>query len=246
VSGPLDFDPPEAGDRPPARPAPVRPTGPPPPARPPGASRYGWFLGVVAVLALAYVSLNTLRSRHLDVSGPPPGSVAPPFAVPLALSTLDGDANVARRAGSGSAGRRPACSVRGPRILNLCQLGERGPVVLAFFATRGASCTGPLDAMERLRGRYPGVGFAAVSVRGDRDGLRALIRRHGWRFPVGWDRDGALVNVYGVAVCPEVLLAYPGRVVRETALGKGVTAQLDRRVRALVAGSRRRGWRPPA
>jgi hypothetical protein len=199
-------------------------------------------MGVVVVLILAYISVNTLRSRHIDVGGLHRGSKAPPFAVPLALSDLDGDANVATRPGSGAAGRRPACAVRGPRVLNLCELAERGPVVLAFLATRGARCTGPLDAMERLRPRFPGVQFAAVAVRGDRGGLRGLIRRHGWTFPVGWDRDGALVNLYGVAVCPELVLLYPGRVVRETAIGSAVTGDLERRLGALVAGARRRGW----
>lgn len=251
MSGPLDFDPPESGKEE-AVPRSAEPSAterapaPPPPARPPGASRYGWLVGVLVVMILAYISVNTLRSNHLEQTGPEPGSIAAPFAVPLALSDLDGDANVARQANSGGAGNRPACDVRGPDVLNLCELGERGPIVLAFLATRGAKCTGPLDAMERLRPRYPGVQFAAISIRGDRGDLRDLIRSHHWRFPVGYDRDGALVNIYGVSVCPEVLFAYPGRVVRETVIGEGVTAELDRHVRALVAGAKRRGWTPPA
>lgn len=239
MSGPLDFDPPTAREEP-LPPPPVRPTGPPPPARPPGASRYGWFVGVVVVLILAYILLNTLRTEHLRQTGPEPGSVAPAFAAPLVLSKLDGAANIAR------AGDHPACTVRGPMILNLCELGERGPIVLAFFATRGAKCTEPLDVMERLRLRFPGVGFAAVSIGGSRDAPAKLIRKHGWRFPVGWDPTGAVTNIYGVAVCPEVIFTYPGRVVKQTVIGKAVTAGFERRVRALVAASRRRGWRPPA
>jgi hypothetical protein len=42
------------------------------------------------------------------------------------------------------------------------------------------------------------------------------------------------------------VLAYPGGVVRETAIGEGAAADLGRRVDALVAAARRRGWRPPA
>src|SRR5206468_1311595 len=38
-----------------------RPAGPPPPARPPGASRYGWLVGVLVVVILTYILINTLR-----------------------------------------------------------------------------------------------------------------------------------------------------------------------------------------
>ena len=113
------------------------------------ARRYGWFLAIAAVALIVYVSLNTLRSDHVGSEGLKAGSRLPPFAAPLALGSLDGDVNVARKAGQGSAGDRPACSVRGPGILNSCELGERGPFVLAFMATRGAQCTRELDAMER-------------------------------------------------------------------------------------------------
>jgi hypothetical protein len=169
-----------------------------------------------------------------------------PFAAPLALGPVDGDVNVARRRGQGAAGARPACEVRGPGILNVCALWERGPVVLAFLATRGARCTGELDALERERARHPGVQFAAVAIRGDRGELRALVRRHRWRFPVGWDRDGILANVYGVAVCPQLTFALPGGRVTATTLGELRAAALDRRVAALERAARARGWRPPA
>jgi hypothetical protein len=216
------------------------------PARPPaGASRYGWFVGVVAVLLLAYVSLNTLRSSGPGSQGPAIGSRLPPFAAPLALSGLDGDVNVARKAGQGSAGARPACTVRGPAILNSCQLAERGPVVLAFLATRGAQCSRELDRLEALRGRHPGVQIAAVSIRGSRTGLRAVVRRHGWRFPVGYDRDGILANLFGVAVCPQITYALPGGEVRATSVGELGAVELERRIAALERAARAKGWQPP-
>ena len=37
--------------------------------RPPGASRYGWFIGVVLLLALALITLNTATSRHVSSKG---------------------------------------------------------------------------------------------------------------------------------------------------------------------------------
>lgn len=240
--GPLGF-----GDGEREEPTTRRERPPPAPARPPaGASRYGWFVGVVAVLVLAYISLNTLRSRGPGSQGPAIGSRLPPFAAPLALSGLDGDVNVARKAGQGSAGARPACTVRGPGILNSCQLAERGPVVLAFLATRGARCSRELDRLEALRGRHPGVQIAAVSIRGSREGLRAVVRGHGWRFPVGYDRDGILANLFGVAVCPQITYALPGGRVQATSVGELGAAELERRIAELERAARARGWQPPA
>jgi hypothetical protein len=136
--------------------------------------------------------------------------------------------------------------VRGPEVLNVCELAERGPVVLGFLATRGGDCADAIGRLERVRARHPGVQVAVVGIRGDRGDLRDLVRRRGWRFPVGHDRDGILANLYGVAVCPQITFArWRGRV-QGTALGDLSPQELDRRVRAVVAASRKAGWEPPA
>jgi hypothetical protein len=225
-------------------PAPSREDIPVP--RPPGASRYGWFLGVVGVLLLGLVLLNGARSHGPGSRGVQVGARMPAFAAPLALGTLTGDVNVATKAGQGDAGSVPACAVRRTDVLNVCRLWERGPVVLAFFATRGAECTRELDALEAVRRRHPGVQFAAVSIRGNRDDVRRLVRRHAWRFPVGYDSDGITANLYGVAVCPQVTYALPGGRVTGTSLGELGPREIDARVRALERTARARGWRPTA
>ncbi len=244
MSGPLDFgaSPGPSPEEPPPQPE----AEVPPPARPPGASRYGWIAGVAGVIAVAYISVNTLRTDGPGAVGLARGSHLPSFAAPLVLSRLDGDANLAvpGRTG-GAAGAVPACSVRRPDVLNTCALGHSAPVVLGFLFTRGARCAASFDALERVRRRTPGVRFAGVIVRGGRDEARTLVRAHRWGFPVAYDRDGAVANRYGVAVCPELVLAYPGGIVRETLIGQGVTGLLERHVGSLVAGSRRRGWSAP-
>jgi hypothetical protein len=198
-----------------------------------GRRRYGWFAAAAALALIVYVSLNTLRSDHVSSRGPKPDSRVPPFAAPLALGDVSGDVNVARKAGEGEAGNRPACSVRGPGILNSCQLAERGPFVLAFLATRGTKCTRQLDVLERARAAHPDVQIAAVAIRGDRGDLRALVRSHGWRFPVAYDRDGILANLLGVAVCPLIVYALPGGIVRESTVGEIDGRALDQRLDAL-------------
>jgi AhpC/TSA family len=190
------------------------------------------------------VSLNTLRSDGVSSRGLKEGTRVPPFAAPLALGGVNGDVNVARKAGQGAAGDRPACSVRGPGIVNSCQLAERGPFVVAFMATRGARCTRELDRLQRVGARHPDVQIVAVSIRGDRGDLRALVRDHGWRFPVAWDRDGVLANLYGVAVCPQLTYALPGGVVQATSVGELDDDALGRRLDGLARAARDEGWRP--
>jgi hypothetical protein len=205
--------------------------------------RYGWFVAVVGVALVVYVSLNTLRTESVGSQGLEAGAKVPPFAAPLALGSIEGDVNVARKANQGSAGKRPACTVRGAQILNSCQLAERGPFVLAFLATRGSQCTRELDRLARVGARHPKVQVAAVAIRGDRDDLRALVRRHRWRFPVAWDRDGILANLLGVAVCPQLTYALSGGVVQGTSVGELDDAGLDRRFVALEREGR--GMRQP-
>ncbi|MGA2319565.1 MAG: hypothetical protein ABSG95_02325 [Solirubrobacteraceae bacterium] len=208
--------------------------------------RYGRYVGVLGLLVLVLITINTALTKPNGATGVPPGQSLPPFAVPLALGSLNGDANVATRSGEGAAGRIAACSVRGPQILNVCELYERGPVVLALFVN-AASCVGILGDLQALAPSFPGVQFAAVAIKGDRAALRRTIRSRELRLPVGIDSDGALATLYKVASCPQVTFAYPGGVVQGAALLRrpGLGA-LRARVGELVAAARARGWREPA
>ena len=190
----------------------------------------------MVVIALTYITLNTVRTDAPGSRGVEVGSPLPAFAAPLALSGLNGDANLAMRAGEGDQGARPACAVRGPDILNSCQLAERGPVVLAFVAVRSDACLRQIDALERMRPRYPDVSFAAVAIRGDRDDLRTVIRRRGWELPVAYDNDGAVANAYAVAICPTMTLAHRGGRVEGTTFTLLEGAPLRERIERIRSG----------
>ena len=207
--------------------------------------RPAWIAIAAGLAILAYITYNTITTPATSSTGPRAGAQIPPFAAPLVTSDLVGDANVARHANQGAAGARPACSVTDPRALNSCALARRGPFALAFFTSDGGRCVAALDALQRIAPRHPRVGLAAVAVRGDRGDLRALVARHGWRFPVAQDRDGAVADLYGIAICPAVVLAYRGGRVMDTAIGTPQTtpAALERALRRLEAGP---GRRPPA
>ena len=224
--GPLDFDDrDEPGDDVelggPRRPAPAEP---PPPARPVGASRYTWFLGVVAFLFIVLVLVNSIGSGGVSPGGPDIGDRLVPFAVPLAAagSRPDEDANV---------DARTACRVRGPGILNICELAERGPVVLALFPTDGGDCRGILDQLTQVAARFRGrVQFAAVGSRGE----RATLRRRRTAIPLGWDRDGAVASIYGLVGCPQVTYARRGGAVMLTTRRRETSSQIAGHVRDLV------------
>jgi hypothetical protein len=219
------------------RPAPQRP--PPPGGREPNPrSTATWIVGIVVLIALAYITLNTLRTESPGSRGLQPGTQMPPFAAPLALSDFDedDDANVNPGPGRGDRGERPACEVRGPQVLNSCELAERGPVVLAFLEERSDTCDRQIDLLDRMRARYPDVGFAAVAIRGDLDDLRDLVRRRRWKLPVGWDGDGAVANAYAVAVCPTLTFARQGGRVESTTLGLVDGPTLRRRIEAIRRG----------
>jgi hypothetical protein len=231
VSEPGPFGVRERGEEPsPSRPPPQGGRGPEP--RPPARrSTVTWIVGVAVVLAFAYITLNTIRTDAPGSRGLDPGDRLPPFAAPLALSKLDGDANLATKPREGQQGDRPACEVRGPDVLNSCQLAEKGPVAIAFVAARSEACDRQIDVLDRVRSDYPDISFAVVGIRGDRDELRRTIRRRGWRLPVAWDRDGGVANAYAVAICPTVTFAFAGGRVQGTSLstidGAALRARLD-------------------
>jgi hypothetical protein len=187
-------------------------------------SRYTWLIGVLALVAIAYITLNTVQTDAPGSRGVPAGERLPPFAAPLLTSSLIGDAQV---------DPEKACRVRGPRVLNSCALAERGPVALVFMASRSERCKRQVDIAERVRRRVPEVQFAAVAIRGDRDDVRRTIRRRGWRLPVAWDRDGAVSNAYAVAICPTITFADRGGRVRSTSFSLLGPRELTRRVRRL-------------
>lgn len=216
------------------------------PAEPPqvrlqaGASRYGWFVGVIGVLVLAVLLLGSFGREGPERLGVDPGGGAPPFAAPLALSKLAeadaNDVNVAVKADQGDAGKIPACAVRRTDVLNFCALYEKGPVVLALFAPSSQECAEQLDQLDDAARRHPELAFAAVAIRGGLDGVRGLVRDRRWSFPVGYDDDGVLANAFGVVVCPQLTFVRKGGSVQGTSLGTLSPQELERQLDTLAAG----------
>jgi hypothetical protein len=207
--------------------------------------RYGRYVGMLGVLILVLITINTVLTKPNGATGIQPGRPLAPFAVPLVRGDVNGESDVATRPDEGAAGNVPACKERGKGILNICELYERGPVVLALFVNSG-SCPRVLSDLQALAPSFPGVRFAGVAIKQERGQLQKLIRARSLSIPIGFDKDGALAALYKLASCPQVNFAYPGGIVQSKALlGRPAPATLRARVSELVAASRARGWKPP-
>jgi peroxiredoxin len=193
--------------------------------------RYQRIIGLIGITLVIVISVSFLTTRGVGTDGIPAGKRLHFFAAPLALSTLNGDANL-----------NPPCTLarHDRRALNICLLVEQAPLVLSFFVTSQGACERQVDAMQAVSRQFPTteVQFAAVAVRSTRHAAAAAVRAHHWTIPVAYDRDGAVGDVYGVEVCPTVELAQRGGLVTNRLIGVhwNSSAALAGQVRALLRG----------
>ena len=206
------------------------------------------------VVGLLFLALVAIAFFH-TVGGNQPGTLGldklparwplPEFAVPAAAGALEGDANVAQDDCETSevpcpvdARRPPACRVRDAGAIRVCDLFDR-PLVISFWFTKGGDCVDRQDAVESAYERYRGrVSFLSLDVRDDRGTVRELIRRHGWKMPVGYDRDGAVAGLYRVGGCPTFAYVYPGGTLQSASIGDLTAGQLDAHIRDLLRATR--------
>lgn len=217
--------------------------------RPRPAAIYTAIVGLVFIAVIAVAGINLLSSEDTGVLGAGGEGDLPlaQFAVPDARADLEGDANIAQDDCESPAipcpegdRRTPACEVRVPGAIRVCELFDR-PLVLSFWFTRGGDCEAQEDAFEAVYRRFRDrVNFLAIDVRDDTDEVRRLISERGWTHPIGLDRDGALSNLYRVGGCPTFVYAYPGGILQATAIGELDEQQLSARVERLIEASRER------
>ena len=180
------------------------------------SSAYSWVVGIAFLILIIVVGLNSLPNAGEGIKGPKPGSVIPSFAAPLAAGAVNADVNI--KANTKQPGHTLACDVHLASALNGCEL-RKHPSVIVFAGTRGANCLPGFDRVERVRASFPQVRFAGILIRMGHDQAAKTVRERGWGFPVAYDRDGQLTNIYGVGVCPTTVFARRGGKVVATKLG---------------------------
>jgi hypothetical protein len=210
--------------------------------------RYSLAVGLFFLALIAIAFFHTIAGNQpstLGLEKLPPRWPLPEFAVPVAAGSLEGDANIAQDdCESGQIPcppgerRTPACRIHVAGAIRVCDFFDR-PLVISFWFTKGGDCADQQDAVESAYQRYRGrVNFLSLDVGDERGTVRELIRQHRWRMPVGYDRDGAVGDLYGVGGCPTFAYAYPGGTLQSASAGDLSAAQLDARVRALLRATR--------
>lgn len=212
------------------------------------ARRYSTFVGLAFLALVTVATLNSIQTE--SAAELEPGSPLPEFAVPdVRGGPLDRDANVfqddcetSESPCPAQSRRTPACRIPPAGAIRVCDLFDR-PLLVSFWFTRFADCLPTQDLVDRVARRYRGrVNFLSVDVRDDPAEVRRIVAERGWSVPVGYDRDGAVSNLYRVAGCPTVDFAYPGGILAFSRLSakeltmSSLTADIDR----LLRESRRR------
>jgi hypothetical protein len=209
--------------------------------------RYSIAVGLIFAAVVLFAVIHGLGGGGgiLGLDRLPPRWPLPEFAVPVAASALEGDANVAQDDCSTSqlpcppgARRTPACRVGGADVIRVCDLFGR-PSVISFWFAEGGKCADQQDVVEREYARYRGrVSFLSLDVLDDRGTVRDLIRRRGWRMPVGYDRNGSVAALYRVGGCPTLAYVYPGGTLQSASIGELTARQLGARIEQLLRAGR--------
>lgn len=205
--------------------------------------RYSIVVGLIfaAIIAVALINGVGDGGSTLGLDEQPPRWPLPEFAVPEAGGELEGDANVAQDDCSSAAlpcpedsRRVTACQVREPGAIRVCDLFDR-PAVISFWFSKGGDCVEQQDVVDRVYARYRGhVRFLSLNLGDDRETVRDLLDSHGWRMPVGFDRDGAVASLYRVGGCPTFAYVYPGGTLQDAGIGELSEAELTAAVERLL------------
>ncbi len=211
--------------------------------------RYSLLVGLIFAAVIVIAAINTIENKDEGILGL--DKVArrwplPEFAVPSAAGSLEGDANVAQDDCESaqtpcppSARRQPACRIRTPGAIRVCNFFSR-PLVLSFWFSREGNCVEQQDVVDRVYARYRGrVSFLSLDVRDDPGTVRDLLRGHRWRMPVGYDRDGAVGGLYRVGGCPTFAYVYPGGTLQDASVGELTVRQLEAHIGKLLRATHR-------
>jgi thiol-disulfide isomerase/thioredoxin len=210
--------------------------------------RYSIAVGLIFLVLVAVAAINTIGGdggETLGLDEQEDAWALPEFAVPAAAGQLEGDANVAQDDCElaavpcpADARRTPACKIETPGALRVCDFFDR-PLVISFWFTKGGDCAAQQDIVEGVYERYRDrVNFLSLDIRDDREEVRELVRQHGWKMPVGYDRDGAVGGLYRVGGCPTIAYAFPGGTLQSASIGDITAGQLSARVDRLLAAAR--------
>jgi peroxiredoxin len=108
------------------------------------------------------------------------------------------------------------------KTVNLHELLQRGPLVLAFFKISCPVCQYAFPMYERLAKAHKDVAtFLGISQNGPSD-AKAFAREYGVTFPIAIDNDAnhyAVSNAYGLTNVPTIFYIVPDGEIEVSSVG---------------------------
>lgn len=172
---------------------------------------------VVVLLGIALVIGVFWSLLRLDDDSRPRGSEKligmplPEFALPLAGSGIDRDANIVDRVAARGSGQTAACDVRVEGAFVSCR-DLPGTAVIAFFRREDENCLRQVDELEKAFAGRNDVSTVAIAIKEPVAPVAGLVSRRGWRLPVAVDRDAAASELFLVSGCPSTYFAKDGEI----------------------------------
>ena len=111
--------------------------------------------------------------------------------------------------------------------------------MISFWFGTENNCEREQNVVSTVAARYRGqVNFLSLDSLDSRGSVREGIRAHGWQMPVGFDRDGAVAELFQIAACPTFAYVYPGGTLQSSSLGELAVGPLSHHVGELLNATR--------
>ena len=111
--------------------------------------------------------------------------------------------------------------------------------MISFWFGTESKCEREQGVVSAVATRYRGqVNFLSLDSLDSRASVQEQIRAHGWTMPVGFDRDGAVAELFQVAACPTFAYVYPGGTLQSSSLGELGVGGLSHHVGELLKATR--------
>ena len=179
-----------------------------------------------------------------------PSSAAPPRMVDV--EAIDAGSNATTTRDSVTSGGPPVGTAKppmsgGPKApaISLDSLTTPGKVtvpdgkvvIVDFWATWCEPCKKSFPKLQELYVKYKasGLEIAAISVDDDKNGVAAFAKTYGAKFPIAWDKDHKVANLYKPGTMPTTLVIDKQGIIVHVHNGyhEGDLDEIEREIKAL-------------
>jgi peroxiredoxin len=182
-----------------------------------------------------------------------PSSAAPPRTVDVeAIDAGSAGSNASTTRDSVTPGSTPVATAKppmssGPKAppISLDSLTTPGKVtvpegkvvIVDFWATWCEPCKKSFPKLQELYVKYKasGLEIAAISVDDDKNGVAAFAKTYGAKFPIAWDKDHKVANLYKPESMPTTLVIDKHGTIVHVHKGyhEGEIDEIEREIKAL-------------